>query len=109
MSARPLAIVAGIGNGKGQHHPSYVSFGIRGTNLICIRHGRIDCVSDPYSDHDVTKVMTLNPMSDPSRLFAKSHYRVALIARGADQLNSLAAEINAAGGEVCTHALSALR
>ncbi|KAH9945061.1 NAD-P-binding protein [Epithele typhae] len=34
-----------------------------------------------------------------ARLFAKEGYRVALIARGADSLNALAAEINQAGGE----------
>jgi len=34
-----------------------------------------------------------------ARLFAKSGYRVALIARNADHLNTTAAEINQAGGE----------
>ncbi len=35
-----------------------------------------------------------------SRLFAKKGYRVALVARNAEPLNSLAAEISNAGGEV---------
>ena len=37
-----------------------------------------------------------------SRLFAKSGYRVALIARNVDHLNKLAAEINSSGGEAAT-------
>ena len=37
-----------------------------------------------------------------SRLFAKSGYRIALIARNPENLRTLADEINAAGGEVRT-------
>ena len=41
-------------------------------------------------------------MVDPvySRLFAKSGYSVALLARGADSVNALAKEITESGGEV---------
>ncbi|KAG0698329.1 hypothetical protein DFH29DRAFT_1081833 [Suillus ampliporus] len=40
-----------------------------------------------------------------ARLFAKSGYRVALISRGPEHLNKLAAELNQAGGEVATFPL----
>jgi len=40
-----------------------------------------------------------------ARLFAKSGYRVALISRGPEHLQKLAAELNQAGGEVATFPL----
>jgi hypothetical protein len=46
-----------------------------------------------------------NLVRNCNRLFAKSGYRIALIARNPEHLRDLAGEINAAGGEVRTRVL----
>ncbi|KAG8900304.1 hypothetical protein FRB99_006124 [Tulasnella sp. 403] len=64
-----------------------------------------DSIANAYlylTDQDrsaMTWELDLRPAHEKCRLFAKSGYRVALLARGADSLKSLADSIKAEGGE----------
>jgi hypothetical protein len=108
MSARPLFVVAGLGNGSGEHFSRYnrCIYRITLIDLLQAReaHLRTYHVLPPA----LLSNLSLKPRQT-SRLFAKSGYNVALISRDSDNLHKFAAELKTAETDVSARMRSPIR